>query len=112
MKIIINAGGKGTRRLPETRHTPKLLLPYGNKHTMRYIMHSLSYVGSDIFLVVNPKFTDMIAEHIDQWYTPENFTIIPDTAQQGPAGGIQLCKDLIPTDSPVLVVYDLSLIHI
>jgi len=56
MKVVILAAGKGTRMLPLTKKTPKVLIPIAGKPFIWYLIENLKQAGVDEFgLIVGYK---------------------------------------------------------
>ena len=98
-KVVIMAGGKGTRLEPITRIVPKPLLPIGEKPMMELIMDSFAKEGFRTFLVsINYKkefIKTYIAERRDLAYA---IRCVEEEDFLGTAGSLKLMeKDLYET---------------
>lgn len=60
---VLMAGGKGERLRPLTEHTPKPLLPVGNKAIIDYNIDNLSYYGIKNISVTVNYLKEQIEEH-------------------------------------------------
>ncbi len=64
MKVVILAGGKGTRLLPLTETIPKVLVEINRKPFLEYLINNLKKVGlTEIGIVVNYK-KEKIIEYV------------------------------------------------
>lgn len=98
-KVVIMAGGRGTRLEPITRIVPKPLLPVGEKPMIELIMDSFAQDGFYSFLVsINYKkefIKTYLAERKDLAY---NINCVEEDAFLGTAGSLKLMeKDLVET---------------
>lgn len=98
-KVVIMAGGKGTRLEPITRIVPKPLLPVGDKPMLELIMDSFAKEGFRSFLVsINYKkefIKTYIAERRDLTY---DIRCVEEEDFLGTAGSLKLMeKDLTET---------------
>jgi dTDP-glucose pyrophosphorylase/CBS domain-containing protein len=96
-KVVIMAGGKGTRLRPLTKNTPKPMLKVGNKPILETIIQSFSNRGfKDLIICVNYK-----SHAIEKYFGNGNkfgvtIKYFKETKKMGTAGAISfLKKDLI-----------------
>jgi len=76
MKVIILAGGQGTRMKEETEFKPKPLISVGGKPVLWHIMKIYSHYGYNEFIIALGYRGDMIKEYFLHWRTLLNdFTL-------------------------------------
>jgi len=94
-KVILMAGGLGTRLHPLTLDTPKPLLKVGDKPILQTIIEKFASCGfEDIILSVNYK-ADMIKEYFkDGKNLDVNISYIQEEKRLGTAGALSLLKDI------------------
>ncbi len=97
-KVILMAGGLGTRLRPLTVDTPKPMLHVGSKPILQTIVEQLAFYGFiNIIMCVNYK------SHIIQEYFKDgadfgvNIEYITETSRMGTAGSLSLLSN-IPTE--------------
>ena len=92
-RVILMAGGLGTRLRPLTENTPKPLLSVGNKPILETIIENFEKYGfSNITISVNYK-ADMIKEYFgDGSKFNVNIDYIEETKRLGTAGALSLIK--------------------
>jgi len=95
-KVIIMAGGLGTRLRPLTDDTPKPLLKVGSKPILETIIENFSNYGfKDIIISVNYK-ADMIRNHFqDGKKFGVNIEYIEENKRLGTAGALSLLNKKI-----------------
>jgi dTDP-glucose pyrophosphorylase/CBS domain-containing protein len=92
-KVVIMAGGKGTRLWPITKIVPKPLLPLGEKPMIEVIIDSFTKQGfSEFLLSLNYK-----KEYIKSYFTEKNplpykLTFVEEDKFLGTAGSLGLMK--------------------
>jgi len=93
-RVILMAGGLGTRLRPLTEDTPKPLLKVGNKPILETIIENFAKYGFvNITISVNYK-ADMIKEYFgDGNQLGVNIDYIEETQRLGTAGALALIKD-------------------
>ncbi|MEA3353986.1 MAG: nucleotidyltransferase family protein [Campylobacterota bacterium] len=93
-KVILMAGGLGTRLRPLTESTPKPLLKVGNKPILETIIENFAKYGFiNITISVNYK-ADMIKEYFkDGSKLGVNIEYIEETKRLGTAGALSLLKN-------------------
>jgi dTDP-glucose pyrophosphorylase len=92
-KVILMAGGLGTRLAPLTNDTPKPLLKVGTKPILETIIENFANYGfTDIIISVNYK-ADMIKEYFkDGSRFGVNIEYIQEAKRLGTAGALSLLK--------------------
>lgn len=109
MKIVIFAGGVGTRLWPLSRkHTPKQFEKIvGEKSTLQLAFERLlpDFKAEDIYIATGKRYEQIVSEQLP--YIPKNNIILePHMRDIGPAVGLAmatLSKDF--ADSPVAIVW-------
>jgi len=103
-KVIIMAGGLGTRLRPLTNDTPKPLLNVGNQPILETIINKFSQYGfHNIIISVNYK-SDMIKEYFqDGSKFGVNISYIEEDKRMGTAGALSLL-DKNDIDEPFFVM--------
>ncbi len=92
MKVVIPAGGEGTRLFPYTELLPKALLPVGGKPVIWWIIHRLIGQGFKDFIVcVNEKYVKHFAHEMRDYKA--NVLIIKNDRPLGSAGEILGVKE-------------------
>lgn len=93
-KVVLMAGGLGTRLRPLTENTPKPLLKVGSKAILEIIIENFaSYGFVDIIISVNYK-ADMIKSYFkDGSQFGVNITYIEEDKRLGTAGALSLIKE-------------------
>ncbi len=109
MKVIIFAGGVGTRLWPLSRkNTPKQFEKIiGDKSTLQLAVDRLQpdFKPQDIYVSTGKKYEAIVREHLPQ-LPPENFIFEPEMRDVGPAVGTAMGivgKD--NPDSPVAIIW-------
>jgi len=94
-KVVLMAGGLGTRLRPLTEHKPKPMLEVGNKPILQTIIeHFASYGFRDFVIAVNYK------SHVIQEYFNDgsnlgvNIEYIQEEKRLGTAGSLSLLKEI------------------
>ena len=93
-KVVLMAGGLGTRLRPLTENTPKPLLKVGSKAILEIIIENFaSYGFVDIIISVNYK-ANMIKDYFkDGSKFGVNITYIEENKRLGTAGALSLIKE-------------------
>jgi dTDP-glucose pyrophosphorylase/predicted transcriptional regulator len=93
-KVVLMAGGLGTRLSPLTDTTPKPMLHVGNKPILETIIENFSKYGyTEIILSVNYK-SNIIQDYFgdgDQFGV--NITYVNETKRMGTAGALSLMRE-------------------
>ena len=95
-KVVIMAGGRGSRLDPITRIVPKPLLPVGDKPMLELIMESFARSGfSDFLLSINYR-KDFIKTYLaERSDLPFSISCIEEESFLGTAGSLALMKDCL-----------------
>lgn len=96
IKVVIMAGGKGTRLYPYTQILPKPLIPIGNKTITEHIMDRFADVGcNDVTMIVNYK-----KRFIETYFAEDSRYSVKFVEEEkfcGTGGGLKLLKDINDT---------------
>jgi mannose-1-phosphate guanylyltransferase len=109
MKIIVTAGGQGTKLWPYSRtHQPKQFQPIlGDQSLFTYTIETLlmKYAPEDIFVSTKRKFIKYVSEQAPQ-LPLRNYIIEPDIAKdRGPGEGLAFVHlSLRHPDEPFIIV--------
>lgn len=101
MKIIIQAGGKGTRLEGLTRNKPKCLVPVNN---LPIIFYAFQKFKNAEFTIIADYKTDVLEKYLNAFGSQYNFKIVK-TTKKGTISGI---KDAISTykdDEPFMIMW-------
>ncbi|MFD0674131.1 sugar phosphate nucleotidyltransferase [Cohnella sp. GCM10027633] len=108
MKGLILGAGNGTRLMPFTRVTPKVLLPVANKPIVHYCIDKLVRLGiEEIGIVIQPAHKSSFMKQVgrgDQW--PANIQYIYQYHPKGIADAVRLAGDFLGDDSFILLLGD------
>jgi len=92
-KVVIMAGGKGTRLMPFTQIIPKPLIPIGNKSMIEIIMAEYNkYEISDFYISVNYK-ASMIKAYFEDINHNYNIKYIDEDKPLGTAGALKFVEN-------------------
>jgi len=111
-KVLIMAGGKGTRLYPLTKVIPKPLVPFGAKTIVEQIMDNFIKSGFDEFIVSVKYKKEMIKEYLKN--TRYNVSFIEERDFLGTAGSIGLLREhgvnkpFIVTNCDILIDLDFT----
>jgi mannose-1-phosphate guanylyltransferase len=109
MKILIVAGGQGTKLWPYSRqHKPKQFQPIiGDKSSYQFAVETLltEYAPEDIFISTKHKFIKYVSEQSPQ-IPLKNYIVEPDIAKdRGPGEGLAFLKiSMLFPEEPVFYV--------
>jgi len=101
MKVVILAGGKGTRMLPLTNEIPKVLVEINGKEFLYYVIKSLQKAGYENFgIVVGYK-----KEKIEEFLKRENFqaTLIEQKEQKGTGDAVMCAREFAGKDDFIVL---------
>jgi len=94
-KVVIMAGGKGTRLDLFTKILPKPLIPVGEKPIVEHVMANFSKFGFDNFLITVNYKKEMIKSFFAESDHSSNISFIEEENYLGTAGSLSLCKKRI-----------------
>lgn len=93
-KVVVMAGGRGSRLDPITRIVPKPLLPVGDKPMLELIMESFAACGFSEFLLSINYRKDFIKTYLaERSDLPFSISCIEEESFLGTAGSLALMKD-------------------
>ena len=104
MKVIILAGGLGTRISEETSDKPKPMVSIGNKPIIWHIMDIYARQGFNDFIIATGYKGEVISEWINSLETTWKITALDTGLNTQTGGRIKKCMELIPGER-VLVTY-------
>lgn len=101
MKIIIQAGGKGTRLEGLTRNKPKCIVPVDNLPILFYVFQKFPQAE---FNVIADYKTDVLQRYLKAFGSQYNYKVIQAKAK-GTASGIQEALKSFNDDEQVVIVW-------
>ncbi|MDR1917344.1 MAG: nucleotidyltransferase family protein [Synergistaceae bacterium] len=106
-KVVVMAGGKGSRLDPITRVVPKPLLPLGDRPIIEHIMDSFNGQGyGDFVISVNYKKDYIKSYFSEKDPMPYKVSYVEEDVFMGTAGSLSLMKSLL-TDTFFLTNCDI-----
>lgn len=104
MKVVILAGGLGTRISEETAEKPKPMVPIDGKPILWHVMNIYAQFGLNDFIVATGYKGEVIADWVKGLQTDWNITAL-DTGLDSQTGGrIKKCMDMYPGEA-ILATY-------
>jgi dTDP-glucose pyrophosphorylase len=95
-KVVVMAGGKGSRLDPITRVVPKPLLPLGDRPIIEHIMDSFHAQGYRNFVIsVNYKKDYIKSYFSENPNTRYNVSYVEEDSFMGTAGSLSLMRDVL-----------------
>jgi dTDP-glucose pyrophosphorylase len=94
-KVVVMAGGKGTRLYPITKIIPKALIPLKDKPIIEHIMDRYHGKGFNQFVILVNYKKELIKLYFSENKLPYNIEFIEEQDFYGTAGGLYLLKDKI-----------------
>jgi dTDP-glucose pyrophosphorylase/CBS domain-containing protein len=95
-KVVVMAGGKGSRLDPITRVVPKPLLPLGDRPVIEHIMDSFHEQGyRDFVISVNYKKDYIKSYFSEKPDMPYRVSYVEEESFMGTAGSLSLMKDIL-----------------
>lgn len=97
-KVVIMAGGKGTRLLPFTQVLPKPLIPIGENTVIETIINKfLNYGLKHYYLIVNYK-SKILKAYFEELNPKYKYEFINELKPLGTIGGIKKLKNKFKSD--------------
>lgn len=95
MKVVILAGGKGTRAYPYTQTTPKAMMPIGGQPIIMHVMQIFAEQGYRDFVLSLGWRKEVIFDYFDGLKLSWNVELIDTGAETDTGGRIEKCKHLL-----------------
>lgn len=103
MKIIVQAGGLGTRMKSLTASKPKALIPVFNKPILFHLFDSFRGASNE-FIVIGDYMYDVLDNYL-MTFAKDTRYILLRAKGKGNAAGIQDALRLVPDDEPILLIW-------
>lgn len=104
MKVVILAAGKGTRCLPLTEKTPKVLLQMNGDPFLSYLLHNLRKAGFSEYIIIVGHLKEKIADYVHK--NDVNAVLIEQKEQLGTGHALMQVERLLAKESFLLVSGD------
>ena len=101
MKIIIQAGGKGTRLEGLTRNKPKCLVPVNN---LPIIFYAFQKFKDAEFTIIADYKTDVLEKYLNAFGSQYNFKIVK-ASKKGTVSGIKEAISTYKDDDPFMIMW-------
>ena len=103
MKVIIPAGGYGTRMRPHTHTRPKPLVPVAGRPSLAFILDALKPLDVDEVIVITGKMGEQMEEYVTRHYSYKT-RFIEQKVMRGQADAIALAEQGLEGDLLILFV--------
>ena len=100
-KIIIQAGGKGTRLEGLTRNKPKCLVPVNN---LPILFYAFKKFPSAEFTIIADYKTDVLEKYLESFGSEYNYKIVK-THKKGTASGIKEAVSHFSDDEQFMILW-------
>ena len=104
MKVVILAGGLGTRISEETADKPKPMVPIDGKPILWHIMSIYAQQGLNDFVIATGYKGEVVSQWVDSLETNWNIQAVDTGLETQTGGRIKKCMDLYPGER-VLATY-------
>ena len=101
MKIIIQAGGKGTRLEGLTRNKPKCLVPVNN---LPIIFYAFEKFPNEEFTIIADYKTDVLEKYLAAFADKYNYKIVK-VSKKGTSAGIKEAISNFTPDEPFMIMW-------
>ena len=95
MKLIILAGGYGTRISEETDSKPKPMITIGNKPMLEHIMNMYARFGFEDFVIAAGYRSESVFDWVKQFKTKYNIDVLDTGLDTHTGGRIKQCMNFI-----------------
>lgn len=103
MKVIIPAGGYGTRMRPHTHTRPKPLVPVAGRPSLAFILDQLEPLPVDEVIVITGKMGEQMEEYVAKHYSYK-VRFIEQKVMRGQADAIALTEEYLEGDLMIIFV--------
>src|SRR5207253_11147328 len=103
MKVIIPAGGYGTRMRPHTHTRPKPLVPVAGRPSLAFILDQLKPLPVDEVIVITGKLGEQMEEYVASHYDYKA-RFIEQKVMRGQADAIALAEEYLQNDLLIIFV--------
>lgn len=100
-KIIVQAGGKGTRLEMLTKNKPKCLVPVNNKPILFYTLHQFPQAE---FIIIGDYKADVLKKYLGAFAKDYKYTVVT-TDKAGTASGMKEALSYIGEKEPFLIMW-------
>ncbi|MCS7224812.1 MAG: sugar phosphate nucleotidyltransferase [Armatimonadetes bacterium] len=94
-KAVVLAAGKGTRLLPLTEKTPKVLIPIGNRPYILYLLDRLWFAGCRKVAIVIGHLGDQVVATLGTQYRGMELTYLTQERPTGTADALLLAESFV-----------------
>jgi glucose-1-phosphate thymidylyltransferase len=105
MKIIIPVAGVGTKLRPHTYTQPKPLIPLAGRTILSIIIDQFLDVGENDFIFIIGYLGEKIQDYVIEKYPQIKATFVVQQERIGTGHAINLTKEFIESNEPVMIVY-------
>src|SRR5437868_10855574 len=111
MKVIIPAGGYGTRMRPHTHTRPKPLVPVAGRPSLAFILDQLKPLPVDEVIVITGKLGEQMEQYVAEHYDYKA-RVIEQKVMRGQADAIALAEEYLQADPSTNSGSDLLIIFV
>lgn len=102
-KVVILAGGKGTRLRPYTENFPKPLVRLGSKTLIEYVLGNVKRAGIDKVIIATGYLGEMIEDYLGQEWQGIKIKYYGEKELEGTAGCLVKMQDVLEENFIILM---------
>src|SRR3982751_2801484 len=98
MKVIIPAGGYGTRMRPHTHTRPKPLVPVAGRPSLAFVLDALAPLDIEEIIFIVGRMGEQMEDYVSKHYSQYKTRFVEQKVMRGQADAIALAQEYVKGD--------------